>query len=1049
MARLPEIQPRGSVIQGPRSSVSASEIASPYQQIAAGFDAWGETLQAAANEDATTAGQNAVSRDADGNLKVDLRDNVSQMNRNYNRAATMTFAARREIDAKSALAQQQIDANGNPDAFRASSKAYRDQTLINTPKQLRGPIGTMLDEHIEQNYNGLVRQKYSADMNMSKSTYLEALAMKDNDRATLARQGGIETPAYKKAYAETQALLKELSGNPAFQFSANEAEMRLKQAMDRDKTEAWAGEADRLIESGGSAEALKVADRLLTDQSINMPMSERRQRAGQINESVRSYRAEQKAAIEPFKDRAKDKVKLWDAGTNLDDADNEELIATIRQGDPSYASYLSRVLTTRRQVRTMRSLNDREQVDMLEQSRRGSGNVVDKIIGVESSGNPNAQPRDASGKLLSSAGGLGQFIDSTWLSMMGKYRPDITAGKTAQQVLALKTDPALSREMTARYTQENTQFLQNQGIPTTDANVYLAHFLGPRGAAQVLKADPSTPLSSILGQDAMNANSFLQGKTVADLRAWSGKKMGEGTSPLTGEAAQALQTEVTSDLRRDLGDYKTQLMRGNIPDQDSLNLLSRQLSLVDDQDLRSEYATVFRQSEAFQQAYQTNPAAAESFLSSLDARAAGQGATIAEMQITDAYRSGATAAAAAKKSDPLGYAMKAYTGFPDLPMLDVNNPASYGATLQAYQQGVNIAQAHGEMAGIPAFRPAQADAIARMWQAGNPDQLNALTSAMASSLTPETLKATLSSGPIKEALSGAILSSDPIKHSTAMQQLDLLSERVSMPELESTFGPDAVDRLQDWQAKVRYFTPDETADWLKQRNDPRWQERVKPLVDKGKTEARKVSAATVIDKLDTNRIFDASGPIDAETQRMMMNDYVSLVGERNGSLDNIETAKTQAIARMQKIWGVTGVYGDRGGRVMPYPPEAFYPEVNGSKDWINRELQSFATDRKVELGNVSLIADQKTEAAAQHGELPGYLISVIDPKTGLSEIVSDDQGRPLRHFFDPQAMQQGALSAAQAARQRLGPAAVQERVRQTLATDPVPAGSFLGAQGDE
>jgi hypothetical protein len=444
--------------------LSSAEIAGPFQQIANAFDAWGDTLQAKANDDARIDGENAVSRDASGNLKVDLRDNLSAMNRNYNRSATMALAARSEIDAKGALSQLQIDANGNPDTFRASSKAYRDQTLINTPKELRGPIGTMLDGEIEQNHAGVVRQKFSADMNMSKSSLLEALAMKDNDRAVLARQGGIETDAYKKSITETQAIWKELSGTSSFQISPKEAEMRQKQALDRDKTEAWAGEADRLIETGGSAAALKVADRLMTDQSINMPIAERRQRAGQINEAVRSFRAEQKATIEPFKERSKDKMKLWDAGNNLYDADNEELIARIRQGDPSYATYLNGVLTARRQVSTIRSLSDKEQVEQLEQSRRGSGNVVDKIIGVESSGNPNAKPRDASGNLLSSAGGLGQFIDSTWLSMMGKYRPDITAGKTSQQVLALKSDPALSREMTTRYTQENTQFLQNQGF---------------------------------------------------------------------------------------------------------------------------------------------------------------------------------------------------------------------------------------------------------------------------------------------------------------------------------------------------------------------------------------------------------------------------------------------------------------------------------------------------------------------------------------------------------------------------------------------------------
>ncbi|RVK73164.1 hypothetical protein CN159_02080 [Sinorhizobium meliloti] len=148
------------------------------------------------------------------------------------------------------------------------------------------------------------------------------------------------------------------------------------------------------------------------------------------------------------------------------------------------------------------------------------GNVVDKIIGVESGGyaaakNPN-----------SSATGSGQFIASTWMNMIRKYRPDVAEGKSTPEILALRNDPSLSREMTAAYTSENGEYLKNQGIETTDGNLYLAHFLGPGGASRVIKADPSAPVASIIGQDAVNANPFLKGKTIADLRAWSDKKMG-------------------------------------------------------------------------------------------------------------------------------------------------------------------------------------------------------------------------------------------------------------------------------------------------------------------------------------------------------------------------------------------------------------------------------------------------------------------------------------------------------------------------------------------
>lgn len=152
----------------------------------------------------------------------------------------------------------------------------------------------------------------------------------------------------------------------------------------------------------------------------------------------------------------------------------------------------------------------------------GSGvdQFVNRIIRVESGGRADAKNPN------SSATGPGQFIASTWLGMVKKYRPDLMAGRSAGEVLALRTDPSLSREMTRLYAQENANFLAAQGLAQTPGNIYLAHFLGPRGAAQVLKAAPGAPIESIVGADAVKANGFLSGKSASWVASWAEKKMG-------------------------------------------------------------------------------------------------------------------------------------------------------------------------------------------------------------------------------------------------------------------------------------------------------------------------------------------------------------------------------------------------------------------------------------------------------------------------------------------------------------------------------------------
>ena len=146
--------------------------------------------------------------------------------------------------------------------------------------------------------------------------------------------------------------------------------------------------------------------------------------------------------------------------------------------------------------------------------------LIDSIINAESGGDPNAKNPN------SSATGLGQFISSTWLDTIKAARPDIAQGKSDQELLALRTDPQLSRELTQYYADQNGAILSKAGVPVTPGSTYLAHFAGPQGAIKLLKADPSVPVSSILDPAAVRANPFLQGMSVGQLQAWADRKVG-------------------------------------------------------------------------------------------------------------------------------------------------------------------------------------------------------------------------------------------------------------------------------------------------------------------------------------------------------------------------------------------------------------------------------------------------------------------------------------------------------------------------------------------
>lgn len=120
----------------------------------------------------------------------------------------------------------------------------------------------------------------------------------------------------------------------------------------------------------------------------------------------------------------------------------------------------------------------------------------------------------------SSATGLFQFIDATWLRALrdfgGKFALEtealteaLTAAELMQgedagaspssraRLLALRNDPFLSTLMAAAMLRHEQEKLEAKfGRPITGAEVYLVHFLGPGGARKFLSALEETPTAA-------------------------------------------------------------------------------------------------------------------------------------------------------------------------------------------------------------------------------------------------------------------------------------------------------------------------------------------------------------------------------------------------------------------------------------------------------------------------------------------------------------------------------------------------------------------------
>ncbi|MGL6210657.1 MAG: peptidoglycan DD-metalloendopeptidase family protein [Paracoccaceae bacterium] len=166
--------------------------------------------------------------------------------------------------------------------------------------------------------------------------------------------------------------------------------------------------------------------------------------------------------------------------------------------------------------------------------------LVDQIIRVESGGNASAK------NPLSSATGLGQFIESTWVRMMKQYRPDLASTMDRAALLQLRFDPTISREMVTVLAREGEAYLRARGHEITAGRLYLCHFLGAEGANMVLSSQDDQLIVDVMGAGVVNANPFLAGRTVAYIKEWAELKMNKkgGGAPLP--AAVVIPPEVVA-----------------------------------------------------------------------------------------------------------------------------------------------------------------------------------------------------------------------------------------------------------------------------------------------------------------------------------------------------------------------------------------------------------------------------------------------------------------------------------------------------------------------
>lgn len=206
-----------------------------------------------------------------------------------------------------------------------------------------------------------------------------------------------------------------------------------------------------------------------------------------------------------------------------------------------------------------------------------TGIDFDYLLGqarVESGLNATARAR------TSSATGLYQFVDQSWLAVVKRHGGDYGLGwaadaigrsasgrltvsdaATKQAILALRNNPEIASAMAAEHASDNKDGIESAtGRAATGTDLYMAHFLGLGGARRFLSAMQNAPGSSAaaLFPAAARANHAIfyaadgSAKSLSDVYQGFAARLGDGAGaagstgnslPQIGYAAQTLDLD--------------------------------------------------------------------------------------------------------------------------------------------------------------------------------------------------------------------------------------------------------------------------------------------------------------------------------------------------------------------------------------------------------------------------------------------------------------------------------------------------------------------------
>lgn len=1059
MVDLPSIPKRLALFEGGKSSVTASDVSSVYgrwgqaaQDVATGIDT---ALEPVAQE----AGRKAVTRDADGNIQVDIMPVPGKLGEVYRRTAEHAFA----INAESAVEKGLLDLRqktmrpvekggfgGDPRMFEEAARQFVTDFASRHFGGFQKIAEEMGTRAATQHMRSLMIERERLDVKSQNDTLAAKQEALGNDLLRIAHDNGADSDEFRQKAADYDAINMQRTRDPRFNYSTGEAQITRDRVMADAKGQAIVGAARRYYAATGDlAGAQSGAEEALAKTS--MPIDKRHQYIGQISRNLDGARAMRGEQAREITDRASGVIGLLQHATDpldpFDPSVDETVAEARRMRLHGVAARLDAARTVAIWTPMLDSKDAGERAEAMAAIREATmaavapqrpepGAIVAPVVAAGRTVNLDAlQPRVRAA--LGVAGGiLGYPIEVTY-GVEGRH------SDRSQHYSANAVD--------IRIKDEKGNLLPPEEIARRADALVAAGFTGIHQDGDHLHADMRPgpvwrgPIATPAVAQALDARRFLSGATDV-ARA-------PGVNQATPEAKQAwgdVLKETQKKYDAAAGEAWASITKaidaGRSPSDEEMRDFVALLPMIGDADTRKKIGdrlAVMSEGER-QLAGAQNIAQARATLDQMAAAAQRGELSPVQREALDQSEKIVKAKEKAIADDPVSYgAGQRIPGMPRIAPLDFTSPEALRTGLDVRRKMRSTVAQMEPMTGDSALTATDRAQVAQVLRSGDPAQAALALTTMATVFSPAEFRAAMADSGIKDAVIGMAKTGDMTKMQAAFAVLDGEFQR-NAAGFDDVFGADTRRLLTTWQSRISTQSPQQVFDLMRKAQEPSAVAAQKALKDEADEKLKAVTADKVVGYF-SGLLSTAGAPVTdapAMAKGALLAEYRQEFREIYAMSGDENAAKAGALKAIGAKWGVSEV---NGGRVMSYPPERTYQPVNGSHDWMGpqadeavRAAMLFSTGDVARWGagalssrgvaalaagvipgpagaaaravtgaptpirdRYSLIGDTRTQADKAAGRPASYGVVVMD-NDGRFSVPMDATGAPLRITFDRQ-----------------------------------------------